>query len=275
MCRVLEVSRSSYYEWIKAGQPTSDAKDAVLLAQINQIERENDHNYGVRKVYNELKYKEVKVGCSKVQRVMHENGIKSQIKSKYKPQTTKSNPQDAVFENLLQQDFSTTEFNKVWLADITYIRTGGKWSYLATVIDLARRKPIGWAFGSRPTADLACKALKMALNKEKPAKGLIHNSDRGSQYTSKEYKKLLEENHIIGSMSRKGNPYDNAPMESFFHLLKVEHVNKRFFSTLKEASISINKWFAYYITRRRHSALGGISPLEYEIRRNHPFLVSA
>jgi putative transposase len=113
------------------------------------------------------------------------------------------------------------------------------------------------------------------MDKEKPAKGLIHHSDRGSQYTSKEYKKLLEENQITGSMSRKGNPYDNAPMESFFHLLKVEHVNKRCFSTLKEAVISINKWFTYYIIRRRHSALGGISPLEYEIRKNHPFLVSA
>ena len=101
-----------------------------------------------------------------------------------------------LFQNLLQQDFSVTEFNKVWLADITYIRTGGKWSYLATVIDLARRKPVGWVFGSRPTADLACKALNMALQKENPSRGLIHHSDRGSQYTSKEYKKLLEENQI-------------------------------------------------------------------------------
>lgn len=275
MCRVLNISRSGYYDWIKVGRPTVNTKDSVLLAQIKQIERENDHNYGVRKVYDELKAKEITVGRSKVQRVMHENGIRAQIKSKYKPQTTKSNPGDTVFENLLQQDFSTAEINKVWLADITYIRTGGKWSYLAAVIDLARRKPVGWAFGSRPTADLACKALKMALEKENPSKGLIHHSDRGSQYTSKEYKKLLEDNQIIGSMSRKGNPYDNAPMESFFHLLKVEHVNKRCFPTLKEAAISINKWLMYYITRRRHSALGGISPLEYEIRRNHPFSLSA
>jgi len=275
MCRVLNISRSSYYDWIKAGKPLADQKDAVLLAQIKQVERENDHNYGVRKVHDELVGKDIKVGRSKVQRVMHENGIKAQIKSKYKPQTTKSNPDDSVYDNLLQQDFSTTEFNKVWLADITYIRTGGKWSYLATVIDLARRKPIGWAFGSRPTAELACKALKMALEKEQPAKGLIHHSDRGSQYTSKDYKKLIEDNQLIGSMSRKGNPYDNAPMESFFHLLKVEHANKRYFSTLKEAAISINKWFVYYITRRRHSALGGISPLEYEIKRNHPFMLSA
>jgi len=275
MCRVLDISRSGYYDWIKAGRPTPNAKDSVLLAQIKQIERENDHNYGVRKVYDELKGKKIKIGRSKVQRVMHENGIRAQIKSKYKPHTTKSNPDDTVFENLLQRDFSTTEFNKVWLADITYIRTGGKWSYLAVVIDLARRKPIGWAFSSRPTADLACKALKMALEREKPTKGLIHHSDRGSQYTSKEYKKLLEDNQIIGSMSRKGNPYDNAPMESFFHLLKVEHVNKRCFSTINEAAFSINKWFTYYIVRRRHSALGGISPLEYEIRRNHPFSLSA
>lgn len=137
---------------------------------------------------------------------------------------------------------------------------------MAAVLDLARRKIVGWSIGTRPTASLACQALKTALAKEKPEQGLIHHSDQGSQYTSKEYKELLKEHQIVGSMSRKGNPYDNAPMESFFRLLKVEHVKKRSFSSINQAATSIGNWMDYYNTRRRHSALGGISPLMYEIR---------
>lgn len=210
-----------------------------------------------------------------MQRVMHQLGIKAQIKSKYKPQTTKADPNEQAFPNLLNQNFDVTEFNTVWLADITYVRIGGKWCYLAAVLDLARRKLVGWALGTRPTAELAAKALNMAIQRERPAKGLIHHSDRGTQYTALKYKKLLKENGINGSMSRKGTPYDNAPMESFFHLFKVEHVKKRSFTTIEQAAVSFKDWFDYYNTRRRHSALGGISPLMYEIRRCSPFYLSA
>ena len=206
---------------------------------------------------------------------MHESGIKAQIRSKYKPQTTKADPDAKANDNLLGQNFSVHKSNAVWLADLTYIRVGGKWCYLAAVLDLARRKLVGWSIGTRPTARLACQALKMAIHRENPQQGLIHHSDRGSQYTSKEYRELLETNQVLGSMSRKGNPYDNAPMESFFRLLKVEHVYKRSFATLTQAAVSLKKWFDYYNSRRRHSALGGISPIMYEIRRNHPFGLSA
>ena len=206
---------------------------------------------------------------------MHESGIKAQIKSKYKPQTTKADPEAKAYDNLLGQNFAVQKSNAVWLADLTYIRVGGKWCYLAAVLDLARCKLVGWSIGTRPTARLACQALKMAIHWENPLHGLIHHSDRGSQYTSKEYRELLETNQILGSMSRKGNPYDNAPMESFFRLLKVEHVYKRSFATLTQAAASLKKWFDYYNSRRRHSALGGISPIMYEIRRNHPFGLSA
>ena len=246
------------------------------MATIRQIERENDGNYGVQKVYEELREeRNISIGRSKVQRLMHENGIRAQIKSKYKPQTTKADPTAKSFPNLLNQNFDVTEVNKVWLADITYVKAGGKWSYVAAVLDLARRKIVGWSIGTRPTASLACQALKIALAKERPAQGLIHHSDQGSQYTSKEYKELLTEHQIVGSMSRKGNPYDNAPMESFFRLLKVEHVKKRSFASINHAATSIGCWMDYYNTRRRHSALGGISPLMYEIRRYQPFNVSA
>ena len=229
----------------------------------------------MQKVYEELNDNGIKIGRSKVQRIMHESGIKAQIKSKYKPQTTKADPDAKAYDNLLGQNFAVQKSNAVWLADLTYIRVGGKWCYLAAVLDLARRKLVGWSIGTRPTARLACQALKMAIHWENPLHGLIHHSDRGSQYTSKEYRELLETNQILGSMSRKGNPYDNAPMESFFRLLKVEHVYKRSFATLTQAAASLKKWFDYYNSRRRHSALGGISPIMYEIRRNHPFDLSA
>lgn len=229
----------------------------------------------MQKVYEELNDNGIKIGRSKVQRIMHESGIKAQIKSKYKPQTTKADPDAKAYDNLLGQNFAVQKSNAVWLADLTYIRVGGKWCYLAAVLDLARRKLVGWSIGTRPTARLACQALRMAIHRENPQYGLIHHSDRGSQYTSKEYRELLETNQIMGSMSRKGNPYDNAPMESFFRLLKVEHVYKRYFATLTQAAASFKKWFDYYNSRRRHSALGGISPIMYEIRRNHPFDLSA
>ena len=229
----------------------------------------------MQKVYEELNDNGIKIGRSKVQRIMHESGIKAQIKSKYKPQTTTADPDAKAYDNLLGQHFAVQKANAVWLADLTYIRVGGKWCYLAAVLDLARRKLVGWSIGTRPTARLACQALKMAIHRENPKHGLIHHSDRGSQYTSKEYRELLETHQIVGSMSRKGNPYDNAPMESFFRLLKVEHVYKRSFATLTQAAASLKKWFDYYNSRRRHSALGGISPIMYEIRRNHPFGLSA
>ena len=272
---MIKISRSGYYAWVKSGCPKPHDRDAVAVAHIRQIERENDHNYGVQKVYEELNDKGMKIGRSRVQRIMHESGIKAQIKSKYKPQTTKADPNAQAYDNLLDQNFEVQDSNMVWLADLTYIRVGGKWCYLAAVLDLGRRKLVGWSIGTRPTAKLACRALAMAIQREKPQAGLIHHSDRGSQYTSTEYKKLLETNKMAGSMSRKGNPYDNAPMESFFRLLKVEHVYKRSFATIAQAAASLKKWFEYYNIRRRHSALGGISPIMYEIRRNHPFGLSA
>ncbi len=226
-------------------------------------------------MYQELNDKGIRVGRSKVQRVMHDHGIKAQIKTKYKPQTTKADPTEAAFENLLNQDFTAQEFNKVWLADITYVRVNSQWCYLASVLDLARRKVVGWALGTRPTAKLAGQALTMAFVNEKPREGLIHHSDRGSQYTAKDYKDLLKEYQMVGSMSRKGNPYDNAPMESFYRILKAEYIYKRSFITIKHAASGLRKWFDYYNIRRRHSALGGISPLMYEIRRYHPFGLSA
>jgi transposase InsO family protein len=207
---------------------------------------------------------------------MRQNGIKAKIKSKYRPQTTRADDKAAAYPNLLAQRFDEKEKNRVWLSDITYLRVNGAWHYLAAVLDLGRRKLVGWALGSRPTAELACRALRSALASEKPPAGLIHHSDRGCQYTSKAYCALLENNNITGSMSRVGVPYDNAPMESFFQTLKTEHVYMQSFKTAAQATASLKYWIDVYYNRRRlHSALGYKSPLFYELSRYHPFLLSA
>ena len=277
VCRVLKVSRSGYYGWVSSGCPSPGDKDAVTFAVINKIERDNDGNYGVRRVHRSLNDEHgIRCGYGKTARIMRENGIKAKIKTKYKPQTTKANKNEQAYPNLLEQRFDEKERNRVWLSDVTYIRVNGAWSYLAVVMDLGRRKIVGWSLGANPTADLACRALKQAISKERPPGGLIHHSDRGCQYTSKVYRKLLQDNKITGSMSRVGSPYDNAPMESFFQSLKTEHIYKQCFLSMEQATASLNYWIdIYYNCRRLHSALGYKSPLFYDLQSNHTFILSA
>lgn len=253
----MKVSRSSYYKWIKFGCPSPSDRDAVILAVIRRIERDNDGNYGVRRVHRSLNDEHgIRCGYGKTARIMRQGGIKAKIRTKYKPQTTKADASESAYPNLLEQQFGETKKNRVWLSDITYVRVNGAWNYLA--------------------AELACRALRNALLKERPPEGLIHHSDRGCQYTSKVYRRLLEQNKITGSMSRKSSPYDNAPMESFFQTLKTEHIYKQSFQTIEQATASLMHWIdVYYNCRRLHSALGYKSPLFYELSRYHPFTLSA
>lgn len=269
LCLVLEVSRSGYYAWVRQGCPEIHKKDAVLLAKIRQIERENHGNYGGLRIQHALKSEmSAPCGLGKVRRIMRENGIKAQIKCKYKPQTTKADPKEKAFSNLLNQDFSVSQANKVWLADITYIRINGKWAYLAAVLDLSRKNIVGWEIGANPNAELACVALRKAATHQIPPKGLIHHSDRGSQYTSRDYRKLLEKFHMQGSMSRKGVPYDNAPMESFFRTLKVEWINRQCYYSLEQAKQSLFYFIdVYYNRKRHHSSIGYETPIFCENQR--------
>lgn len=241
----------------------------MLLAKIKQAQRENHGNLGVTRMHRELQVNyHTQVSRRRVQRIMRENGIKARRCSQFKPQTTKADPKETAFPNLLEQNFMVERPNQVWLADITYVRVGAKWAYLAVVLDLYNRKPVGWAFGTRPSAELACTALQRALTRCKPAAGLIHHSDRGSQYTSKSYRKLLEQHGNRGSMSRKGNPYDNAPMESFFKTLKVEWVYWHTYRTMEEARRSLFYYIdVYYCCRRLHSSLDYRTPKNRDIQR--------
>lgn len=256
---------------MKEGRPKALKKAisyAAEVAEIEQIYNFSHKTAGYRKVHATLSLKRNSFTIYRVKKIMHENRITSIVKLKYKPQMTKADPSTVAFENLLHQDFHTQEKNKVWVADITYIQACSKWTYLAVVIDLNNREPVGWAYGSHPDATLACKALEMAIRREKPSKGLIHHSDRGSQYTSKAYKGLMKKHQIIGSMSRKGNCYDNAVVESFFKALKTEWTYHRCYNTMKEAYESLYHYIeVFYKYERVHEALGYKTPKNYEIQR--------
>ena len=276
LCRILKVSRSGYYQWVANGCPVRSDKDAVTLAVIRQIERDNDDNYGVRRVHRTLNDRGIRCGYGKTARIMRENGVKAKIVSKYKPQTTKADPGEQAYPNLLNQQFGERGKNRVWLSDITYVRVNGTWNYLAAVMDLGRRKIVGWSLSANPTAALACSALRLACVRERFDEGLIHHSDRGCQYTSKAYRKLLDSNNITGSMSRVGTPYDNAPMESFFQTLKTECLYKHSFSSAEQLNQRLRQWIDVYYNRYRLlSALGYKSPLDYELKSYHPFQMSA
>jgi putative transposase len=262
MCDLLKVSRSGYYDWL--GRPPSkrSRKHTRILNKIKAI-HERFPMYGLDPIWAELKES---IPCSRgaVYRLMREHGIQSKRKSKWKA-TTNSKHNLPVAPNLLNQDFDVETPNTVWVSDITYNWTDEGWLYTAIIKDLCTKEIVGYAMDKRMTKELVIKALLMALRKAKPGPGLIFHSDRGSQYCSKAFRALLEENQLRQSMSRKGNPYDNAPAENFFSCLKCECTNFLHFRTRRDAKQAIFEYIEiYYNRQRRHAALGWISPVKYK-----------
>lgn len=264
MCQVLRVSRSSYYAWFN--KPVSKRKkdDYRVLSHIKRIHKESFGTYGIRRMTDQLNKDGITCGKNRVARLMRENGIYSRLKRKYKA-TTNSNHRYPVAPNLLDQDFRSEAPNQKWVGDITYIATDEGWLYLAGVEDLFHRKIVGWSFSNRITKELTLAALRQAIGKEQPCHGLIFHSDRGSQYAAYAYQDELRKYNIRQSMSRKGNCYDNACMESFFATLKKDIIYGRKFKTREEAKQEIVKYIeTFYNCRRLHSSLGNMSPIEYE-----------
>jgi len=267
MCSVLGVSRSGYYCW--RGRGLSDRelwRDRVTEA-IYRIHFENREIYGYRKVYGEL-IETTELSCCDmtVHKVMKEEELRSKVSRKFEATTNSSHTQP-VASNLLGRDFEASGPNQKWAADITYIRTLEGWLYLASIMDLWSRKIVGWAMSSTIDAKLVSDALSMALKHRTPDKGLIHHSDRGIQYASDAFQELLKLHGTQCSMSRKGDCWDNAPIESFFGKLKAEHVTGRVYKTRKEAEQELF-WYieVFYNRRRRHASLGYVSPVEFERR---------
>jgi len=264
MCRVIGVSSSGFYSWLKDGSKR-EVKDRELLGIIKKVFGEFRETYGSPRIYDELKERDVSCGKARVERLMRENGLTPPRKQKYRV-TTKSNPKHPVAENLLQRDFSASAPNQRWVSDVTYVWTWEGWLYLAVVLDLFSRRVVGWAMSSRMTTELlTLPALHMALAHREPDPGLIHHSDRGSQYTDSDYRKTLEAHGIECSMSRRGDCWDNAVNESFFATLKLDLVFRRSFRTRVEARSAIFEYIeVFYHRLRRHSYLGGLTPVDFE-----------
>jgi putative transposase len=219
MCQALGISRSGYYAWRERPVSQREMANQALLQQIEAVHAESEETYGSPRIYRELTAAGVPCSLNRIARLMRQHGIVAIQARRFKV-TTKANEAHPVAPNLLDGDFSATAPNEKWLADISYIATHEGWLYLAAVMDLFSRRIVGWAMQERMTSSLVASALQMAIGHRRPPAALIHHSDRGSQYTGRDYQKLLKDNQIQVSMSGAGNCYDNAPMESFFGTLK-------------------------------------------------------
>ena len=266
-CQVLGVSRRCYYRYRRCcDNKPIDPDHLEMLRLIKKIAEETDDTYGSRRMKKVLNNWGFPISRNKARKLMKEAGVQVKHRRKYKV-TTNSNHKRPVFDNLLQRQFEVSQPDEVYAADVTYVWTQEGWLYLAVVIDLCTRKVVGWSMSSRMKARLVCDALLMAIWQRKPKAGLIHHSDRGSQYASKAFRQLLKAHGIQGSMSRKGDCWDNAVVESFFGTLKQERVHWRHYQTRYEAQQDILDYITmFYNPKRLHSTLGYISPNIYEMQ---------
>lgn len=267
MCRVLDVSESGYYAWLKRPVCQRKREDAQLTEEIEQGFRTHHGRYGSPRLHVELREQGRQCSRKRVARLMREVGLSAKRKRR-RVLTTRRDATHPVAANLLARDFTATEPNTKWVADITSIPTAQGWLYLAVILDLYSRAVVGWSMSSSCDEELAEKALRMALARRHPQAGLLHHSDRGCQYTSRVYRSCLLEVGAVVSMSRKGNCWDNAVMESFFGSLKEECVGNTIYPSHEAARVALFTYLeAYYNRIRRHSTLGYVSPLLYEQRR--------
>ena len=264
LCETLDASISGYRAWSRSGCPQRKRlTDAQLLALLQAIHKEIKGAYGSPRMMRELRARDFPVSKERVERLMRENGIRARHKRRYKA-TTDSRHAMPVAPNLLDRHFTPAAPDRVWTADMTYIWTDEGWLYLAIVLDLFNREVVGWSIKARMTADIVVDALTMAWFRRKPAPGLMHHSDRGSQYASHDFQRRLKEYGMTCSMSRKGNCWDNAPTESFFNSLKNERVHGTRYATRDEARADLFEYIeVFYNRKRRHSTLDYVSPEQY------------
>ena len=265
LCALMRVSRSGFYDYLHRHTSGSGhgPKDVGLCTRIKEIFDMSKSSYGSRRIVKQLNTEGHQIGRYKVRRIMRQLGLKAKTPKRFK-RTTDSRHSFVVAPNVLDRNFDVDVANKVWAADISYVWSFEGWLYLAVVMDLHSRQIVGWAMDQRMKKKLALDALTMAYWQRKPDQGLLHHSDRGSQYACCEYRKQLESYGMTASMSRKGNCWDNAPVERFFRSLKSERLTGCRFITRDEAKKEILDYITYYNSIRLHSTLGYLSPMAYE-----------
>lgn len=267
MCRVLRVSRSGYYAWKDRPMSHRAKRRMELVDQIRQAHEFSRRTYGSPRVYRQLKENGVPCCENTVANLMRDNGLASKVKKRFKVRTTDSRHEHATAPNTLDQAFEQPEPNRTWASDITYIPTREGWLYLAVVLDLYSRRVIGWAMADRLKASLAIEALTMAIDQRRLPKdaGVLHHSDRGVQYACDAYRTMLTAQRITCSMSRTGNCYDNAVVESFFGTLKTELTHHEDYQTRQQAMQSVFEYIeVFYNRQRKHSSLGYVAPAQFE-----------
>lgn len=265
MCRVLQVSRSGYYAWRDRPTSAREMANQALSKRIEKIWQENRKTYGSPRVWAELARQEVRCSRKRVARLMRLGQMVGRTRRKSQPITTVSADNDRIAPNLLNREFEADRPNEKWTSDITYIPTAEGWLYLAVVLDLYSRQIVGWAMADNLERQLVITALHMAIKVRQPPPGLLHHSDRGSQYASDDYRTVLSQAQMQVSMSRKGNCWDNAPTESFFSTLKIELVYQEQYQTRAAAKTSVFEYIEVFYNRvRSHSALQYQSPVNYE-----------
>ncbi len=266
LCKTMKVGRSGYYAWAKRGESRHSQENTQMVNVVQSTHVISRGSYGARRHATELTSQGLSCGKYRAKTIMDIAGVEAKQKKRFKA-TTDSNHNKKVFQNLLKREFTVLEPNKVWVSDITYIRTSEGWLYLAVIIDLFNREVVGWSMGKKIDRHLVINATRMAVWRQEPSEGLIFHSDRGSQYCSGDFKKYIAGHGMHGmhgSMSRKGNCWDNAVAESFFGSLKKERVYSESYKTRRQAKSDIGDYIEmFYNCFRRHSHLGNLSPREF------------
>jgi putative transposase len=270
MCRVLHVSRSGYYAWCQRPAAERSREDQRLTLAVAAIHAESRGRYGSPRVHAELRERGQRIARKRVARLMRTAGLCARMRRRFR-RTTDSRHAMPIKGNLLARRFAVSAPNRGWVSDITYLWTFEGWLYLAVVLDLFSRRVVGWSLSQRLERGLVLDALGMALERRQPAGGMVHHSDRGSQYASQEYQQLLAAHGILSSMSRRGNCWDNAVAESFFATLKIELAYETQWRTREDARHALFEYVElFYNRQRRHSTLGYLCPDEFEQRHHDP-----
>jgi putative transposase len=265
MCGALGVSRGGFYAWLKRPPSRRRRTDEVLSAKVRASFIGSARTYGARRVWHDLLAEGMNCGLHRIERLMRSQGFKARPRRRRLPPDLGERQVAAVAPNVLDRDFVAPAPNRRWIADFTYIWTAEGWLYVAAVIDLFSRRVVGWSMSTAMTAQLVTDALVMAIWRRGKPDALVHHSDRGSQYTSEQFQRLMADHGVVCSMSRLGNVWDNAAMESFFSSLKTERTANKTYRTRDEAKADVFDYIErFYNPKRRHSTIGYLSPMEFE-----------
>jgi putative transposase len=267
MCGALGVSRGGFYAWLTRPPSDRSRSDEELTARVRTSFIGSDRTYGARRIWRDVLADGMSCGLHRIERLMRQQALRARPRRRRLPSDSGERQASAVAPNVLERSFSAPAPNRRWIADFTYIWTAEGWLYVAAVIDLFSRRVVGWSMSASMTAELVTDALVMAIWRRGKPEALIHHSDRGSQYTSDQFQRLMTDHGVTCSMSRSGNVWDNAAMESFFSSLKTERIARKVYRTRDEARADVFDYVErFYNTKRRHSTIGYLSPMEFEMK---------